>query len=266
MVGVGNIVSVGGSGGGGGGGGPSGIQEINGQIGPVITLIGTSGIVISPVAPNQLNIGFSGDVSQSGVLGVNGIDVQQVNGFFVVDGAALSGLIPTGSGCYAETFIAITSGNFQHNLGTRDLIVQIADNSIPPRQIWPDSISYDTPNALSVLFNRPQSGRVTIIACGALVAGGTSTSERVELGLEFKEAFNGDTYAVITRVSGQITEINYWQTMAQVNKLFTKTITRVSGEIIQVSLVCDQTGASLVTDITRVSGQIDAITKTFTPS
>ncbi|MCV0439802.1 MAG: hypothetical protein K5880_14335 [Hydrogenophaga sp.] len=97
MVGVGNIVSVGGFGTGGGGGGSSGIQNLNGQTGPVVTLVGTSGIVVAPVAPNIINIGFTGSITQSGVLGVNGIDVEQVGGNFIVDGAALSGLIvPSG--------------------------------------------------------------------------------------------------------------------------------------------------------------------------
>jgi hypothetical protein len=210
MVGVGNIVSVGGFGSSGGGGGGSGIQELNGQIGPVVTLIGTSGIVISPVATNQLNIGFAGSITQSGVLGVNGIDVEQLAGNFVVDGAALSGLItPSGgiggingqigphldlkgvngvnvsvseencivfdaasisgqasttiNGQFAASFTNITSGIFSHNLGSRDVVVQIYDNSAPPVRIIPDSIIYDTLDAVSVLFNTPQTGRIVIV-------------------------------------------------------------------------------------------------------
>ena len=58
MVGIGNIVSVGGAGGSGGGSGSSsGIQNLNGQTGPVVTIVGTSGVVVSPVAPNIINIG-----------------------------------------------------------------------------------------------------------------------------------------------------------------------------------------------------------------
>jgi len=98
MVSIGGIVSVGGTGGGGGGAGSSGIQNLNGQTGPVITLVGTSGIIISPVAANIINIGFNGSLTQSGVIGVNGIDVDQVTGEFVVNGAALSGLITAHDG------------------------------------------------------------------------------------------------------------------------------------------------------------------------
>jgi hypothetical protein len=200
MVGVGNIVSVGGSGGSSGGGGSSGIQELNGQTGPVVTLIGTSGTVISPVAPNQINIGFNGSTTQSGVLGVNGIDVQQIGGNFVVDGAALSGLItPSGgiggingqigphldikgangidvtvpsencllidaagvSGKFSAPFTNITSGIFTHNFGTLDVIIQVfnSDRNV----ILPDNIIVENGEQVSVLFNRPQSGRVVIV-------------------------------------------------------------------------------------------------------
>jgi hypothetical protein len=218
-LGVGSIVSVGGFGSSGGSGG-SGIQEVNGQTGPSITLVGTSGIVIAPVAPNQINIGFLGEVTQSGVLGVNGIDVFQVGGNFIIDGAALSGLITPSGGIggingqigphidikgvngitvtvpsencilvdgagasgvsgggttiiqsgistqYAASFTNIVSGLFEHNFGTRDVIVQIYDDGAPPSQIWPDRIIYDTLNAVSVLFNTPQSGRVVIVGSG----------------------------------------------------------------------------------------------------
>jgi len=266
MVGVGNIVSVGGVGGGGSGGG-SGIQELNGQVGPVVTLIGTSGVVITPVAPNQINIGFAGSLVQSGVFGINGIDVHQVDGNFVVDGAALSGLIGSGSGsgCYSASFGPTTSGRFEHNLSTRDVVVQILDDSLPPQQLFPDRVLYDTPDAISVLFNRPQSGRIVILSCGSSGGTSTGTSNRVEIGLEFKAAFSGDTYSEITRVSGQISQIDIWDTSTKTNKLFTKILSRVSGQISQVYLTDEQSAATLVTDIVRdASGVISNLTRTFT--
>ena len=266
MVGISNIVSVGGSAGGGSVGAVSGIQFLNGQSGPSVILVGTSGIEISPVFPNVINIGFTGDLAQSGVLGVNGIDVQQIGGNFVVDGASLSGLIPEpslASGCYTESFNAITSGNFVHNLGTQNLLVQVIDNHSPPRQIFTDGISYDTLDSISVLFNRPQSGKVIVIACGSV--GGTTTSQRAELDMEFKEAFNGDTYAEITRVSGQLSQIDIWETSVKTNKLFTKTLARVSGQLSQVVLIDEQTSSTLITDLGRdVSGVLTTVTKTYT--
>lgn len=155
MVGVGNIVSVGGFGSsGGGGGGGSGIQELNGQTGPIVTLVGTSGVLVVPVAPNQINIGFS----QSGVLGVNGISVEQIDGNFIVDGAALSGVSVTK---FSESFSGITSGIFSHNLNTLDVLVQVYNDQ--RHMILPDRIIVENFNQVSVIFNRPQSGKVVII-------------------------------------------------------------------------------------------------------
>jgi hypothetical protein len=158
MVGVGSIVSVGGTGGGGGSGGSSGIQNLNGQTGPVVTLVGTSGIVIAPVAPNIINIGFNGSTTQSGVLGVNGIDVQQVGGNFIVDGASLSGL---GVSKFSSSFSSITSGVFTHSFNTLDVIVQVFDSD--RHVIFPDDIIVENGDQVSVTFNQPQTGRVVII-------------------------------------------------------------------------------------------------------
>lgn len=157
MVGVGGIVSVGGAGGTGGSGSTSGILSINGQVGDNITFVGVSGIeIISPVA-DQINIGFTTPLS--GVVGVNGIDVQQIDGNYVVDGASVSGTVNK----FAESFSAITSGIFEHNLNTLDVIVQVYDDQTPRRQILPDAIKIENANEVSVLFNRPQSGRVVIL-------------------------------------------------------------------------------------------------------
>jgi hypothetical protein len=262
MVNVGGIVNVGGFGGSSGGGSTSGITDINGQTGPSITLVGTSGIIISPVAPNLFNVGFAGSILQSGVLGVNGINVEQVGGSFVIDGAAISGI---NNNCFSQQFAPTTSGRFNHNLNTRDLVIQVLDAGLPPRVIFPDAIIHDTLDTFSVIFNSLQAGTVIATSCGGS-QGSTSTSQRVELDLEFKEAFNSNTYAEVSRVSGQLSQIDIWETALKSNKLFTKAIARVSGQVSQVTVTCEQTASTLVTDIGRdVSGILTTITKTYTP-
>lgn len=200
MVGVGNIVSVGGAGGGGGAGATSGIQILNGQVGPTVTLVGTSGIVVSPVAPNIINIGYDA----SGVVGVNGIDVEQVAGDFVVDGAALSGLIVPSGGigsingqigpaieiagvngitvtvsaeneilingaassgtlCYSESFVSQTSVTLTHNLGSTDVVVEVFDAS--DNKILADRVGIVDLNNVILEFNRPQTGKAVLVAC-----------------------------------------------------------------------------------------------------
>ncbi len=64
---------------------------------------------------------------------------------------------------FAASFLGITSGLFVHGLNTRDVLVQIYDASGPPRQLWPDDIILDTLDAVSLLFNVAQSGRVVIM-------------------------------------------------------------------------------------------------------
>lgn len=158
-LGVGSIVSVGGGTSSGGGGSSSGIQTINGQVGPDVSLVGTSGIIIAGVSSNVINIGYDA----SGVVGVNGIDVQQVGGDYIIDGAGASG---AGGGVtkFASSFTAVTSGLFTHNLGTEDVIVQVYNRQTPRRSvIFPDEIVVENSNQVSILFNRPQSGRVVII-------------------------------------------------------------------------------------------------------
>jgi hypothetical protein len=201
----------------------SGISTVNGDSGPAIDLVGVSGIQIYPFGDGTIFVGTSGDflTSQSGVLGVNGINVEQIGGNFIVDGSSVSGLIePSGgiggingqigphielkgvngidvtvdsencilldgvsisgvggsgdvtvissgvSSQFAASFTNTVSGLFNHNFGTRDVVVQVYDTSAPPRKLIPDDIVYDTLDAVSVLFNTPQDGRVVIIGSG----------------------------------------------------------------------------------------------------
>lgn len=129
MIAIGGIVSVGGSTSTGGGG--SGIQTINAQAGPAIIVGGVNGATV--------------------ITGANTV---------TVDVASLSGLIPQK---FAAGFVSMTSGVFDHNFGTRDVVVSIYDVSLPPRAIIPDNIVLENFNQISVIFNRPQTGRIVII-------------------------------------------------------------------------------------------------------
>ncbi len=114
----------------------SGIESVNGQSGPHITNVG-----------------------------VNGIGITAASDEILFDGSALSGLV-TSTPCFTSSFSNTTSGAFDHSLGTRNLVVEIYDDSSPPELIIPDKIVYDTLDRISLLFNGLQSGNITIIACG----------------------------------------------------------------------------------------------------
>lgn len=204
MVNVGSIVSVGGTGGGGGGGSSSGIQELNGQIGPIITLVGTSGIVIAPVTSNVINIGFAGSLDQSGVVGINGIDVAQVGGEFVVDGAALSGLIVPSGGIggingqigphieiagvngisvtvTAENEILIDGAASSGTICFSETFTNVTSTTLnhnlssteiiidvfdgSNNQMLPDGVNIVDADNVTITFNSPQTGKAVIVAC-----------------------------------------------------------------------------------------------------
>lgn len=178
-LGVGNIVSLGG-GSTGGGGGVSGITTINpgGNTGPIVTFEAINGISITSPSANTLLIdgaALSGLIVPSGGIGgINGqigphIEMKGVNGILVTvptencilfDGAGVSGTVTK----FAESFTGITSGIFSHNLGTEDVVVQVHNGETARRLVMmPDQIIIENSNQVSVLFNRPQTGRIIII-------------------------------------------------------------------------------------------------------
>ncbi len=119
-----------------------------------------------------------------------------------------------------------------------------------------------------VIYDNTASGLVAVDVQAAIdeVAGGGSsgTTNRVEIDLEFKAAYGGDTYSEFTRVGGEITQIGIWETAVKTTKLFTKTITRTSGEITSTLITDEISSDTLTTTITRTAGEITAITKVYT--
>jgi len=121
----------------------SGLNAINGDVGPNIDIVGVNGAVITNPTAGQILV-----------------DVASISGI----GGGGGGVV--GSSQYSASFAGITSGIFTHNLNTRDVTVQVRDNSLPPRQIIPDSIIYDDLDNVSLLFNAPQTGRIVIVGSG----------------------------------------------------------------------------------------------------
>ncbi len=131
-LGIGGIVSVGGTGG-GGGGSSSGIFTLNpgSNTGPTVDVQGVNGIEVTSPSTNVI----------------------------LIDGVSLSGTVTK----FSQTFVGITSGLFNHNLGTEDVIVQVHDANVPRRVIYPDEIKIENSNQVSLLFNVPQDGKVVIV-------------------------------------------------------------------------------------------------------
>jgi hypothetical protein len=132
VVNVGGIVSVGGSG--GSSGAASGIQTANpgGNTGPTVEWQGVNGIEVTSPSSNVI----------------------------LIDGAGASGVGGSVSK-FSASFSNITSGTFTHSFNTLDVIVQVFN--VERQVIHPDTILVDNGDQVSVLFNRPQSGKVVII-------------------------------------------------------------------------------------------------------
>ncbi len=159
-LGVGGIVSVGG---GTSSGSASGITTINPgtNIGPIVEFQGVNGIAVTSPSTNVV----------------------------LIDGVGASGVGGAASGCFTQSFGPITSGFFEHNFGTRNLLVYILDDSGPPQWLLPDAIIHDTLDAFSVLFNRPQTGTVIAVNCDAVGTGTGSGGTTDGSGIN---AINGD--------------------------------------------------------------------------
>ena len=135
-LGIGGIISLGGStsGSGGGGGSSSGITTINpgNNQGPTVEFQGVNGITVTSPSTNII----------------------------LINGVALSGTVTK----FAASFTGITSGLFTHNLGTLDVIVQVRNGPFGGAKVLlPDAIIIENLNQVSLTFNRPQDGRVVII-------------------------------------------------------------------------------------------------------
>lgn len=132
-----------------------------------ITIVDVNSVTLSfnrPATGRVVILGCGNCCSQSGVVGVNGITVAQVGGNFVVDATPLSGLITASAlSKFSASFSNIVSGQFTHGLNTRDVLVQVYEESPLALQIVPDEILRDSPSIISLIFNRPQSGRVVVI-------------------------------------------------------------------------------------------------------
>jgi len=188
-IGLGGLVSVGGGTGGSSGGSGSGITSINGQQGPAIVEVGVNGIVVT-AAGNQIVFNaaaLSGLIatatgsgireinSQTGpaiqVSGINGIEVTQPrSNFILLDGAAISGTTGGGStnACYTTSFTGVLEQTFTHALGTKAIVVQIQDEN--DEFIEADLITSTDINNVTIRFNQPQSGRLTVVSCGGTIA------------------------------------------------------------------------------------------------
>lgn len=128
---IGGLIQFGG-GGTGSGGETSGITSINSQTGPAITINSPDSTTSITSENNTISLSASGTVQMR-----------------------------------AYNFTNITSGQFFHGYGSRDVQVQVQSNDFSQDGQWetllPDLIIFDTLDEISLTFNSPISGRVVLV-------------------------------------------------------------------------------------------------------
>ncbi len=91
-----------------------------------------------------------------------GLGIGKLISFGVPPGSGVSAAgSSSGVQKYAADFVGVTSGQFVHALGTKDVIVSVYDSNY--EEVIVDRIIVESINIISVVNNIPMTGRVVII-------------------------------------------------------------------------------------------------------
>lgn len=114
---------------------------------------------------------FNGSAVITGSLTVSG---SVVSGSFKGDGSQLTGIVATivSSSTESDTFSSVTSKTVTHNLGTKEVFVQVYNDN--DSVIIPETITTPTINTVTVTFTENRSGKVVVAKGGHIVSGSSS--------------------------------------------------------------------------------------------
>lgn len=118
--------------------------------------------------PNWKKLVVSGSNASLNNLTVNNAVTASA---FVGDGSGLSNLTVdiAEQTTVSDSFTSTTSHTVTHNFGTKNVIVQVFDNS--DNLIIPSSITTTDTTNVEIIFSSPTSGRVVVAKGGHLVTG-----------------------------------------------------------------------------------------------
>ena len=139
-----------------------------------INLANTASYAIT--ASYALNAGAGAGFPYTGSAGIQGslnVTGNVTANAFVGDGSQLTGIAAGGSVVQSATvydsFTNVTSHTAAHNFGTKNVLVQVFNNS--DSVIIPSSITTVNDNNVTITFPEPVSGRVIIAKGGHLISG-----------------------------------------------------------------------------------------------
>ena len=120
--------------------------------------------------PNWKKIALSGSNPEfSSLIVDNAISASAFTGSFTGDGSGLTGLSVTQTATVSDTFTSTTSKTVTHNFGTKNVIVQVYDNS--DNIIIPQSITTSTTSSVDIVLDSATTGRVVVAKGGHIVSG-----------------------------------------------------------------------------------------------
>ena len=120
--------------------------------------------------PNWKKIALSGSNPEFASLNVdNAVTASAFTGSFTGDGSGLTGISISQTATVSDTFTSVTSSTVTHNFGTKNVIVQVYDNS--DNIIIPQSITTSTTSSVDIVLDSATTGRVVVAKGGHIVSG-----------------------------------------------------------------------------------------------
>jgi hypothetical protein len=120
--------------------------------------------------PNWKKIALSGSNPEFASLNVdNAVSASAFTGSFVGDGSGLSNVSVAEVATVTDTFTSVTSSTVVHTFDTKNVIVQVYDNS--DNLVIPQSITTSTTSSVDIVFDSITSGRVIVAKGGHIVTG-----------------------------------------------------------------------------------------------
>jgi hypothetical protein len=127
--------------------------------------------------PNWKKIALSGSNPEFSSLNVdNAVTASAFTGSFTGDGSGLTNVSSTVTEqvTVTETFTSVTSSTVTHTFDTKNIIVQVYDDS--DNLIIPQSITTTDTSTVDIVFDSVTSGRVIVAKGGHIVSGSITTT------------------------------------------------------------------------------------------
>ncbi len=116
--------------------------------------------------------------------------------------------VPTPGGGYVHIQSSPSvAWTVNHNLGTDDVLVQVADDSSPPLMIIPTEIEYTNTNTVSVTFSEAKAGEARVVTASGSPGGGSGST--TFLGLSDTPAGYSSFAASGVRVNAGMTGLEF---------------------------------------------------------